>query len=72
MRKAVVQFLAITSVAVFLSISCLSQTTDHDMSVSDQAQPGQTMQGMNMSESAFVDAFVRRFLGHGLAASFSF
>ena len=52
MRKAVVQFLAITVVVVFLSISCLGQNTDHDMGVSDQAQPGQSMQGMNMSASS--------------------
>lgn len=55
MRKAVVQFLAITIVVVLLSLSCLSQSMDHDMSVSDQAQPGQTtpgMQGMSMSGSA--------------------
>src|SRR6204780_618940 len=48
MRKAVLQFLAILSVA----ISCLGQNMDHGMGDPDQAPPGKPMQGMNMSESA--------------------
>ena len=77
MRKAVLQFLAITILVVCSYLFRASgQNMDHDLSVSAQAQSGQTtqtdMQGMNMSQSAVVDAFVRRFLGHGMAAGFSF
>jgi len=53
MRKAVLQFLVISS----LVISSLGQNVDHDMSAGAQAQSGQTtqdikMQGMHLSESA--------------------